>query len=215
MGVVELEAAAALYTGATLEQVAPFTLVDRLVELWLARGLPIGTSGASSALDRYWLHRNDRLSDDERRDTYARVFDARFGELWMALVEVLAQPAPAAAAAAAERADAVRAHLGASVDERVLALTPLLYAQLRAALDVLGDREILATYGAQDIWQLIDQRARLDLGATPDVARVRTMAAAGAEIIAWLAADGDAVSEEVADAARSWLAVARARPSGE
>jgi hypothetical protein len=212
VGVVELEAAAALYTGATLEQVEPFTLVDRLVELWLARGLPIGTSGASSALDRYWLHRNDRLSDEQRRGTYARVFDARFDELWMALVEVLAQPEPAAAAR--RHADAVRAHLGACVDEKVLALTPLLYAQLRAALDVLGDREILATYGAQDIWQLIDQRARLDLGATPDVARVRTMAAAGAEIIAWLAADDDAVSDEAADAARSWLAVARATPPG-
>jgi len=213
VGLVQLEAAAALYTGATLEQVAPFTLVDRIVELWLARGLPIGTAGASSALDRYWLHRNDRLSDEERRDTYARVFDARFDELWTALVVVLAQPE--AAAQARERADAVRAHLEACVDERVLALTPLLYAQLRAALDVLGDREILDTYGAQDVWQLIDQRARLDLGTTPDVARVRTMAAAGTELVAWLAEDDDAVSEEVSDAARTWLAVARTTPPGE
>jgi hypothetical protein len=212
VGLVELEAAAALYTGATLEQVGPFTLVDRIVELWLARGLPIGTAGASSALDRYWLHRDDRLSDEQRRDTYARVFDARFDELWTGLVAALAQPE--AGTEAHDRADAVRAHLGARVDEAVLALTPLLYAQLRAALDVLGDREILATYGAHDIWQLIDQRARLDLGATPDVARVRTMAASGTAIIAWLAED-DAVTEEVADAARSWLAVARARPSGE
>jgi hypothetical protein len=210
VGVVELEAAAALYTGATLEQVGPLAIVDRLVELWLARGLPIGTSGASSALDRYWLHRNERLSDEERRDAYARVFDARFDELWMELVEALAQPA----AAVRERADAVRAHLGACVDETVLALTPLLYAQLRAALDVLGDREILATYGAHDIWQLIDQRARLDLGTTPDVARVQTMAASGTQIIAWLAEDDETVSEEVADAAQSWLAVARATPPG-
>jgi len=212
VGLVELEAAAALYTGATLEQVGPFTLVDRIVELWLARGLPIGTAGASSALDRYWLHRDDRLSDEERRDAYARVFDARFDELWTGLVAALAQPT--ASAEARDHADAVRAHLGACVDEAILALTPLLYAQLRAALDVLGDREILATYGAGDIWQLIDQRARLDLGATPDVARARTMAASGTAIIAWLAED-DAVTEEVADAARSWLAVARARPSGE
>lgn len=213
MGVVELEAAAALYTGATLEQVGPFAIVDRLVELWLARGLPVGTSGASRALDRYWLHRNDRLSDEERRDTYARVFDARFDELWTALVVALAQPA--ADPAARERADAVRAHLGARVDESVLVLTPLLHAQLRAALDVLGDREILETYGARDMWQLIDQRARLDLGARPDVDRARTMAASGTAMIAWLAEDDDAVTEEVADAARSWLAVARAAPSGE
>jgi hypothetical protein len=206
VGVVELEAAAALYTGATLEQVGPFAIVDRLVELWLARGLPVGTSGASRALDRYWLNRNDRLSDEERRDTYARVFDARFDELWTALVAALAQPD--ADAGARVRADALRAHLGARVDEAVLALTPLLYAQLRAALDVLGDREILDMYGARDIWQLIDLRARLDLGATPDVARARTMAASGTAMIAWLAEEDDAVTEDVADAARSWLAVA-------
>jgi len=213
MDVVELEAAAALYTGATLEQLGPFAIVDRLVELWLARGLPIGTAGASSALDRYWLQRNDRLSDEERRDTYARVFDARFDEVWTGLVMALAQAD--ADTAARGRADAVRAHLGARVDETVLALTPLLYAQLRAALDVLGDREILDTYGARDIWQLIDQRARLDLGAAPDVARARTLAASGTEIIAWLAEDADAVTEEVADAARSWLAGAHAPPPGE
>lgn len=213
MGLVELEAAAALYTGATLEQVGPFTIVDRLVELWLARGLPIGTAGASSALDRYWLRRNDRLSDEERRETYARVFDARFDELWTGLVVALARPE--ARAEARDHADALRAHLGARVDETVLALTPLLYAQLRSALDVLGDREILDTYGARDVWQLIDLRARLDLGATPDVARARTMAASGTAIIAWLAEDDDAVSDEVADAARSWLAVAQAAPPGE
>ena len=211
MGVVELEATAALYTGATLEPLGPFAIVDRLLELWLARGLPVGATGEGSrALDRYWLHRADRLSEAERRDAYARVFDGRFDELWTALLHALAEERPDAG----RRADLVRAHLSARIDERTLALTPLLYAQLREALDVLADREILDAHGAQDMWQLIGSRARLDLGAELDVERAQTLAAAGTVVIGWLAAEDDAdASDEAADAARSWLAAADAPPA--
>jgi hypothetical protein len=210
MGVVELEAAATLYTAATLEPLGPFAIVDRILELWLARGLPVGATGAGSrALDRYWLHRADRLSAEQRRAAYDRVFDARFDALWVALLTALAQ----GHADAGRRADMVRAHLGGRIDERTLALTPLLYAQLREALDVLADREILDAHGAQDMWQLIVSRARLDIGAELDVERARTMAAAGTAVIAWLAdadasADDADADDEAADAAASWLAVA-------
>jgi hypothetical protein len=213
MGVVELEAAAALYTGATLEPLGPFAIVDRILELWLARGLPVGATGdGSRALDRYWLHRADRLSEEQRRATYDRVFDARFDGLWTALLLALAE----GHADANRRADMVRAHLGGRIDEPTLALTPLLYAQLREALDVLADREILDAHGAQDMWQLIASRGRLDLGAELDVVRAQTRAAAGTAVIAWLAdEDADAADveadEEVADAAASWLAVAPPR----
>lgn len=209
MGVVELEAAAGLYSAATLERLGPFAIVDRILELWLARGLPVGaTSAGSRALDRYWLHRDDRLTEAQRRKLYAAVFDARFHELWPPLLAALA-----ANSADAERpADMMRAHLGARIDERTVALAPVLIAQLRDALDVLADREILVAHGARDMWQLIEQRARLDLGAEPDVGRAQTMAAAGTVVIGWLAGTDDAeMREEASDAARSWLAVA-ARP---
>ena len=212
MGVVELEAAAALYTGAVLEPLGPFAIVDRILELWLARGLPVGATGEGSrALDRYWLHRHDRLTDAQRREVYDAVFDARFDELWTALVAALAEgPGPDVA----RRADMVRAHLGARVDERTLALTPLLYDGLREALDVLSDREILGAHGAQDMWQLIRERARLDLGRELDVERARTLAAAGTQIIAWLASSigAETVSADVVEAAQSWLAAADAPP---
>jgi hypothetical protein len=207
VGVVELEAAAALYTGAALEPLGPLAIVERILELWLARGLPVGATGEGSrALDRYWLHRGDHVAEAERRDAYARVFDERFDELWAALLAALAE----GHADVGRHADMVRAHLGARVDERMLALTPLLYASLRDALDVLADREILDAHGAPDMWQLIAHRARTDLGAEPDVARAQTLAAAGSAIIAWLATGEDRGpgAEEAAEAARSWLAVA-------
>ncbi|HVF79064.1 MAG TPA: hypothetical protein VNA28_12270 [Solirubrobacteraceae bacterium] len=210
MGVVELEAAAGLYTAATLEQLGPFAIVDRILELWLARGLPVGTTGGGSrALDDYWLHRDDRLSEAERREDYAAVFDARFDDLWPELLKSLAE-----GGANTERtADMVRAHLGAVIDERMIALTPLLIEQLGEALDVLADRDILEAHGARDMWELIEQRSRLDLGTEPDVGRAQTMAAAGTVVIGWLAQPDDDPErrEEARDAARSWLAVA-ARP---
>jgi hypothetical protein len=205
VGNVELEAAAALYSGATLEQLGPFALADRIVGLWLQGGVPVGpTSDASRALDQYWLQHTERLSDEQRRGIYARVFDADFDELWATLV----QPG----ADAIRRAEDVRAHVGAHIDEAILEVTPRLHAQLAQALDVLDSPEILESYGARDVWQLVDQLARMELGTAPEVGRARTMAASGTAIIGWLAQEDDGtVTEDVVDAAQSWLAVVARR----
>lgn len=205
MGEVELEAAAALYSAATLEQLDPFALVDRLVELWMRGGVATGaTSASSQRLDHYWLHRAERLSDEERRAVYARVFGEAFDERFVALVAALAQ----ADGDARERAAEVRAVLNASVEESVLLAAPPLIAHLREALEILDDPEILNSYGARDIWQLVETLARMELGRDFDVVRARTMAAAGTLIIGWLAEETDAVPEEVADAAAVWLSAA-------
>ena len=205
MGEVELEAAAALYSGSQLEQLDPFALVDRLVELWMRGGVPTGaTSSASRRLDSFWLHRAERLDTEERRAIYARVFDEDFDERWVALVASLAQ----SDGDAGDRAADVRGVLNAGVDEAVLLAAPLLIAHLREALEILDDPEILNAYGARDIWQLVDTLARMELGRDFDVVRARTMAAAGTLIIGWLAEEVDAVPEEVADAAAVWISAA-------
>ncbi len=211
MGQVELEAAAALYSGAVLEQLGPFAVVDRLVELWLRGGLPGGaTSSSSVALDRYWRDSEDRLGEVERREIFARVFSAPFDERWIALLAALAR----AAADAGEPGGAVRDHLNAHVGEATLRAAPLLVTQLRTALDVLNDPEVLSAYGARDLWELVDTLARLELGTEPDVDRLRTMAAAGAVVIGWLAAGAAPASrEEAADAAHAWLAAVAPPPA--
>ncbi len=205
MGEVELEAAAALYSGATLDQLDPFALVDRLVELWMRGGVATGaTSSSSRRLDQYWLHRAERLTDADRRDVYARVFGEAFSERWVALVVALAQ----SDGDAGDRAADVRRVLNAGVDESILLAAPSLIGHLREALEILDDPEILNSYGARDIWQLVDTLARMELGREFDVVRARTMAAAGTLIIGWLAEEVDAVPEAVADAAAVWLSAA-------
>ncbi len=205
MGQVELEAAAALYSGSQLEQLDPFALVDRLVELWMRGGVATGaTSSSSRRLDAFWLHRAERIDAEERRELYARVFDEEFDERFVALAAALSQ----SDAAARDRAGDVRRVLNAAVDESVLLTAPLLIAHLREALEILDDPEIRNSYGARDIWQLVDTLARLELGREFDVVRARTTAAAGTLIIGWLAEDTDVVPEEVADAAAVWLSAA-------
>jgi len=205
MGEVELEAAAALYSGATLEQLDPFALVDRLVELWMRGGVATGaTSSSSRRLDQYWLHRAERLGDEERRGVYAQVFGETFAERWVALVMALAQ----SDGDAGERAAEVRGVLNDGVDESILLAAPPLIGHLREALEILDDAEILNSYGARDIWQLVETLARMELGREFDVVRARTMAASGTLIIGWLAEEIDAVPAEVADAAAVWLSAA-------
>jgi hypothetical protein len=181
---------------------------DRLVELYLKGGLPVGSTGEAAALlDAYWLGRAERLPEDERRDLYARALGAGFEHLLGRLAAALAAADPAGGGdedvtwATGELRSTVDAHL----DEPARDAVPLLHAQLGDALAILSEREILAAYGARDPWQLVDHLARLELGDTRDVARHQTLAATGTVILGWLAEDGASVTEEVVAAAQAWL----------
>lgn len=110
-------------------------------------------------------------------------------------------------------ADELHSNVDRHIDEPALAAIATLRAQLADALAILADAELLNAYGAHDPWQLVDQLARLELGAAPDIDRHQAMAAGGTVILGWLAAgDLGVVPDEVADAARSWLAAADPAP---
>ena len=183
---------------------------DRLVELYLKGGLPVGSSGeAAAVLDAYWLGGAERLPEDARRDLYARALGPGFDHLLERLAAALAAADPVGGGdddvtwAAGE----LRSSVGAHVDEPAHDAVPVLHAQLGDALAILSEREILAAYGARDPWQLVDHLARLELGGTRDVARHQALAATGTVILGWLAGDGAEVTQEVVAAARAWLEV--------
>jgi hypothetical protein len=52
--------------------------------------------------------------------------------------------------------------------------------------------DIRAAFGARDMWQVIDTVSTNELGGARNVARYRTLAVSGLEIIRWLAALGAA-----------------------
>lgn len=187
---------------------------DRLVELYLAGGLPVGAGGeAATLLDAYWLGRHERLPEGERRELYARALGPGFDHLLGRLAAALADHKRAGGDddvtwAAGE----LRASIDAHVDEPACDAVPLLHAQLGDALAILSDPEILAAYGARDPWQLSDHLSRLELGGTRDVARHQALAATGTVILGWLTEDETTVTEEVVLAAESWLAAAGMAP---
>jgi hypothetical protein len=181
---------------------------DRLVELYLAGGLPVGGTGdAAALLDAYWLGRAERLPEAERRALYAHALGPGFDHLLGRLAAALAAYGPGAGDDdIAWAADELRGTVDAHLDDAARDALPLLHAQLGAALAILSEREVLAAYGARDPWQLIDHLSRLELGGTRDVARHQALAAAGAVILSWLAENGGDVTDDVVDAAHAWLA---------
>jgi hypothetical protein len=209
----EVEAAAALYAAAQLEQLGVLRVCDRLVELYLRGGLPVGgTGGGAALLDSYWLGRAERLGEDERREVFESAVGPGFAHLLGRLAAAIAADDAGDDDAVAWAAGELRSHIDRHVGERALAAIAVLRPQLGDALAILSDAELLNAYGARDAWQLTDHLARLELGDTRDIARHQSLAASGTVVIAWLAADDGAVTEEVADAARSWLAAAASEP---
>jgi len=201
-----IEAVAALYAAAELERLRVYEVLDRLVELWLAGGLAFGAGRASAGLDGFWLESNARMSDEQRRGLYSALFGAgngAFADLFRRLLDALAQRNGADAVTAARD---LRANLSEHAGEEALAAAPVLTAQLRGALDILSEPEVLSAYGAQDVWQLVDHLIRREGGEPPDVSRIQARAAAGASVLVWLARDDLRADDEVAGAAASWLA---------
>jgi hypothetical protein len=206
----EVEAAAALYAAAQLECLGVLQVCDRLVELYLRGGLPIGgPSAAAALLDSYWLGRAERLGEDARRTLYAEVVGPGFEHLLERLALALAEQAGGGEVADPEAlpwaAGELRANIAAHVGEAEVAAIAQLHAQFADALAILSEPDLLAAYGARDPWQLTTHLARIELGSEPDIPRHQALAAAGATVLAWLA-DGDpAVSEDVGRAAITWV----------
>lgn len=206
----EVEAATALHAAAQLEELGVLRVCDRLVELYLRGGLPVGPGAEGAALlDAYWLGRAERPAQDARAELYARTvgpgFDHLLGRLAAAITDYDAASRDADIAWAAGE---LRSCIAAHIDEPACDAVALLHAQLADALAILSEPEILGAYGARDPWQLIDHLSRLELGGTRDVARRQALAGSGTILLGWLADEGAAVTEEIADAAEAFLAAA-------
>ena len=161
--------------------------------------LPLGAGDARTRLSEYGKRSANRLSEAQRRELYARVFGIAGGEdgttpnrefdtLWIRFVSAVASWVPlgdndALRTAARDLAINLSLHgCGLSLyAANEMAVT------LRDAIAIVADSDVFAAYGARDMWQLIDQVATLELGGARNGVRYRTMAAAGAVVIAWLA----------------------------
>jgi hypothetical protein len=215
-----LRAVQAIYFAFQLEQMRAFDVAERLVELSQQEMLPLGDAGNRAAVERY-ASADGRLAAEERGEFYASALGApggdatgvepnrEFNGLWLRFVAAVAQfarqqqtaarvgislPGDAAVRRAA-RALAVNASARGS--GRTRAGATQLAATTGAVIDLLGAPEIRAALGARDMWQVIDQVSRFELGGAVNVTRFRTLAQAGSVMLGWLAAHADTLAGSV------------------
>jgi hypothetical protein len=201
-----LRAIQALYVAAMLEELALFRVVDRLVELFMRGQLPLGASDAGTLLSQYFRSGANRLSEAQRRELYARVLGIPAGDdgstpnrdfdaLWMRFVSAVASFVPPRDDDSLRTA-ARELTINLSLHGCALSLYAAneLAETVRDAVGIVDDPDVRAAYGARDMWQVIDQVATLELGGARNTARYRTMADAGAVVIAWLATNLERVA---------------------
>jgi hypothetical protein len=238
-----VQAVQAIYFAYKMEELRLFQVVDRIVELYTQGQLPLGRGRAGELLYRYWRSSGERLTADERAGLYARALGVRGGSatagqtndeflaLWMRFmvavsmfarqqsVDDLLRVTPPGTVSTATVRDAARA-LAANASQygggMVLHAARELSEQVRQMVDLLCAPELLQAFGARDMWQVVDQVNRNELGGARNVVRYRTQAAAGSRVLAWLAAHADqlstsqhdfAVDAGLVDAVEQWLAV--------
>ena len=198
--------------GAMFEELKVFQVVDKLVEFSQNGMLPVSRGDAGEILYHYWKETPNRMSEGERRNFYALTIgipggeangmtNRDFNDLWMRFISSVSS------LVRQKTADQIlRANIPAAISQqqvrkaaRDLALNLSSHAygmslyfaiemqkQIRLMIQLLSDKEIMAVYGARDMWQVIDQVATLELGGARNSARYRTMATCGAIITAWL-----------------------------
>jgi hypothetical protein len=194
-----LHAAHALYFALMLEEVGALRAVERVAELFMQGLLPLGTSDAATWLSQYVNRAPSRSSHARRRELYARVFgmaggdrgvatNREFDTLWTRFVSGVASWQPGGDSEALRKAGRDLA-LNLSTHGAGLPLYAAneLAEDVRDAIAILSHADVLAAYGARDMWQVVERVLALDLGGARNTVRYRSLATAGAGIIAWLA----------------------------
>jgi hypothetical protein len=210
-----LQATQALYFSAMLEELRLYQVADKLVELFNQGLLPLGKGTAGDLLFAYWRESNQRFTEVERLNLYARVFGMPVGEpmaagtpnrdfesRWLHFVSAVSSYFRQL-----QVDDLLRSNLPGAVSQeqvrksgRDLAANLSLFGygvaffaatdlqdQIRDILELLDTDDIKGAYGAKDLWQVVDQVNALELPGGPrSTVRYRTMATAGSIIIRWL-----------------------------
>jgi hypothetical protein len=213
-----IRAVQAIYFACMLEEMRAFHVVERLAQLSAQGLLPIRSGKTRNVLLAIGFQ-NERMTEQDRRSLYARALGMAHGEpgevepnraflsLWLRfLVAVVAYAeqhgtatvlAPPSATNASVRASARALAANASAHGAGLTgrMAPSLLAEVHETIDLLASPDVLHAYGARDGWQVIELVTRNDLGDGRNVARFRTEATAGSQVLRWLAEHVDVLDD--------------------
>jgi hypothetical protein len=199
------------------EELRAFQVVDRLVEMSQRGELPLIKGSAGTQLYNYWREAPNRMREDERQTFYAMTLglptgqpgvavNTEFQDLWLRFVSSVSS------LVRESRVDQLlRSTLPASINQqqvkkaaRDLAVNMssrgygmVFYAaadlqkQINEMIALLSDKELRATFGARDMWGVIDQVAQTELGGARNSSKYRMLATSGAIITSWMAKNTD------------------------
>lgn len=201
-----------MIVSAMFDELKVFQVVDKIVEQFQQGTLPIGPGNAGKLLYKYWREAPNRMSEQERRN-FASItlgvpggdpggmVNRDFNDLWIRFVssvsnyvrqnevdQLLRARSPVAVSqqqvrkAARDLAGNLTLHGYGMAHFAGRELTQ----QINTMTSLLGDTEILGSFGARDMWQVVDQVATYYLGGARTSSRYRTLASCGLIITAWL-----------------------------
>ncbi len=201
------------YFSAMFEELKVFQVVDKLAELFQNGVLPIGRGKAGDYLYAYWKNTPNRISEAERRSFYARTLgvpggddggspNRDFNDLWLRFVSAVSSyvrqqrvddllrariPNPVSQQLVRKAGRDIANNLSVHGYGMAYFIATELQQLIKDFIGLLSDPDIMLSYGAKDMWGVIDQVATLELGGAKNSVKYRTMATSGAIVMAWLA----------------------------
>lgn len=209
-----LDAAQAIYFSYQLEEARMPQVVERIVELFRAGLLPLSYGKTGDYLYSYYKKASERITEGERRDLYMRAFGApggdpstnqpnrEFNDLWWRFVSSVSSfgrqltvdrmfRSQIPLSVSQEQVRKAARDLAASLSRNCYGIAYQFSKELKTLIieyrDLLSDQEIRTSFGARDMWQVMDQVNANYLGGARNSHRYRTQAKCGAIVIAWLA----------------------------
>lgn len=197
-----------VYVAAQLEELKFFATIDKIAEQFVTGMLPVTRGAGGQALYAYIKETPTRLFNEaERRGLYARAFgfaqgavdeplpNRDFNDSWIRFISGVSL-----INRQSQYERAVTTNQEVTKTARDLAVNLSLHGYgvahfaaielqnlIKDLLTLAGDREILAAYGARDVWQLVERVSGMFLGGSVNSVRARTLAESGKVVIQWLA----------------------------
>ena len=206
----QLRALASIYLAADLEPAGIIASVEQLASLGATSGLTVDLGGAGPLLEQWWLHRHERMSQDERSAFFARLFgtssgpasaeaksNQRFEGRMLDLCESLSsidqsQSSQDYATTMAQSrvrtaARALSQNLGDSSTGMAAFVAGEVIATLKEAFAILGHADLRGAFHATNIWDVIRAISRLGHVQFPDPQLYVRRGKAGMMLLSWLA----------------------------
>ena len=195
------------------ENLGVFRCVDTLVLLWAQGSLSLSSNDSSSKLYRYYKLRDNRLSFDERNMIYKQILNkgngrmlsrmsanVEFTHLWQQLMnnsvnyiqksEGLNNNDLVSRSRIHQATLNLQQNLSSHMVGKPLNDVHELYSQLQEAIEILTDEEVTAHFATgsdRNMWKVIENISRKEMGFVPNTTAIKTVAVEGNKIFNWIA----------------------------